>query len=413
MSVLRVATAGSVDDGKSTLIGRLLHDTKAIFDDQRRAVERASRRWGGDGLNLALLTDGLRAEREQGITIDVAHRYFATPRRSFVVADSPGHAQYTRNMVTAASNADVAVVLVDARHGVTDQTRRHAYIASMVGVGQIVLAVNKMDLVDWDQRRFDEITADVRRYLCARDPAPPITAIPVSALLGDNIVEPSASASWYTGPVLLDVLESADSRPQPDTGARLDVQWCIRHPPTDFRGVAGRLSGGRLAVGDAVIVAPSGTTTTVAAITRNGRHVSEADPRQAVTVVLAEQVDVTRGDVLVAADASHPPTTTTEAVADVCWMTETPLETGSRLLFKHGTRRGTATVTKICHRVDVATLQPIASKRLMLNDLARIELALSIPIVALPYRTDASAGRLVLIDPADHATAAAAMISEV
>ncbi|CAN5648143.1 hypothetical protein BH18ACT2_BH18ACT2_23290 [soil metagenome] len=411
---LRVATAGSVDDGKSTLIGRLLHDTKTILEDQWRAVERASRRWGGGELNLALLTDGLRAEREQGITIDVAHRYFATPRRSFIVADSPGHAQYTRNMVAAASTADVAVVLVDARHGVTEQTRRHAFIAALVGVGQIVLAVNKMDLVAWDETRFRTIADELCAYLDALPSAPPLTAIPVSALHGDNVVDPSADAPWYGGPPLLTILEELPGPATIDVGARLDVQWCIRHPPTDFRAAAGRLSGGSLAVGDAVIVAPAGSVTRVTEIARGARPVAVAEPGQAITVTLADQVDVARGDVLLGATGSQVrPVTTTEVAADVCWMSEAPLRPDQRLWFKHGTRKGVATVARIDHRVDVTTLAHEPAACLELNDLARVVLTLANPIVALPYREHPESGRLVLVDPATHATAAAAMIHHV
>jgi sulfate adenylyltransferase large subunit len=410
---LRMATAGSVDDGKSTLIGRLLHDTKTIFEDQWRAVERASRRWGGE-LNLALLTDGLRAEREQGITIDVAHRYFATPRRSFIVADSPGHPQYTRNMVTAASTADVAVVLVDARHGVTEQTRRHAFIAALVGVGQIVLAVNKMDLVGWDVARYDAVARELAEYLGALPSAPPLVAVPVSALHGDNVVEPSSSAPWYGGPPLLELLEKSPALAPPDLGARLDVQWCIRHPPTDFRGVAGRLSGGPLVVGDEVTIAPAGTTTRITHLARGGRAVTSAEPGQAITAVFADHVDVARGDVVLGgSDAGPQPVSTTEVEADVCWMTEAPLVPGARVWFKHGTRTGSATMTAIGHRVDVTTLSHEPAERLELNDLARITLRLASPIVALPYRQHREAGRLVLVDPADHATAAAAMIATI
>jgi sulfate adenylyltransferase large subunit len=412
-SALRVATAGSVDDGKSTLIGRLLHDTKTILEDQWRAVERASRRWGGE-LNLALLTDGLRAEREQGITIDVAHRYFATPRRSFILADSPGHAQYTRNMVTAASTADVAVVLVDARHGVTEQTRRHAYIAALVGVEQIVLAVNKMDLVGWERDRFDAVAGELRSFLGALTWAPPVTAIPVSALHGDNVVVASENTPWYGGLPLLDVLEDAVVTPRRGLGARLDVQWCIRHPPTDFRGVAGRLTGGSLALGDEVTIAPAGTTTHVAALARGGRSLDVAEPGQAITAVFADHVDVARGDVVLgAAPVGRHAVATTTIEADVCWMTEAPLVPGARLWSKHGTRKSTATVTRIHHKVDVTTLDPQPADHLELNDLARVELTLSSPIVALPYLQHREAGRLVLIDPADHATAAAAMIHSI
>ncbi len=412
LPTLRIATAGSVDDGKSTLIGRLLHDTSAVLDDQLRAVERASRRWGGGELNLALLTDGLRAEREQGITIDVAHRYFSTPRRSFVVADSPGHAQYTRNMVTAASSADVAVVLVDARHGVVEQTRRHAFVAALVGVGRIILAVNKMDLIGWDDADCRAIAKGLTEYVDALPSPPPVDVVPISALHGDNVVTPSERSPWYDGPPLLELLEVAPRRPAPTVGARLDVQWCIRHGASDYRGVAGRLSGGPLRVGDRVSIAPGGLLTTVAGIDRAGRSLDAAEPGQAITIVLADDVDVARGDVVLGEADVRSPVATLAVRADVCWMTETPLVTGNRLLFKHGTRSGTATVTRIDHRVDVGTLERSPADRLELNDLGRVTLSLSTPIVASPYRDHAEGGRLVLIDAADHATAAAAMIDE-
>ena len=354
----------------------------------------------------------MRAEREQGITIDVAHRYFATPRRSFILADSPGHAQYTRNMVTAASTADVAIVLVDVRHGVTEQTRRHAYIAALVGVEQLVLAVNKMDLVDWDPDRFDAVVAELRSYLDALPtPAPPLHVLPVSALHGDNVVAPSERAPWYDGPPLLSLLEEADTRRAADVGARLDVQWCIRHPPADFRAIAGRLSGAPLRVGDDVTIAPSGTRTRVGAIARGGRSAEFAGPGQAITVTFTDHVDVARGDVVLGPlGAGTMPVAVTELDADLCWMTEAPLVPGARMGFKHGTRTGTATVTRIEHRVDVTTLVREAADELRLNDLGRVRLSLASSIVALPYRQHQEAGRLVLIDPADHSTAAAAMI---
>jgi sulfate adenylyltransferase subunit 1 len=267
-TTLRIATAGSVDDGKSTLIGRLLHDTKTVFEDQLAAVEKASRRYGDGERNLALLTDGLRAEREQGITIDVAHRYFATPRRSFIVADTPGHAQYTRNMVTGASTADVAIVLVDARHGVLEQTRRHAFIASLLGVKAIALAVNKMDLVEWDEGEFDSVVKDLAGYVEALPTPVPVVSFPISALHGDNVVALSDRSPWYAGVSLLDWLETFDDSARAEAPARLDVQRVIRPQGSDFRGFAGRLAGGGLRVGDPVTVLPSGRSSTVSGIQR-------------------------------------------------------------------------------------------------------------------------------------------------
>jgi sulfate adenylyltransferase large subunit len=414
-TTLRIATAGSVDDGKSTLIGRLLHDTKTVFEDQLAAVAKASRRYGDGETNLALLTDGLRAEREQGITIDVAHRYFATPRRSFIVADTPGHAQYTRNMVTGASTSDVAIVLVDARHGVLDQTRRHALIASMIGVQAIVLAVNKMDLVEWSESRFRDITAEVEAFVGALAHPVPVTAIPISALLGDNVVDASEHTPWYAGAPLLDFLEEFEISPHVEVGARLHVQRVIRPQGgehADFRGQAGVVSGGWFRTGDEVTVLPSGLTSTVRALYRWGDEVEEAGPGQAIVVQLDTNVDVARGDVLVA-DARIDPVVGDDVVVDICWMVERPLTVGSRWWFKHGTRTGHAVVAEVQHRLDPSTLEQHDAADLLLNDLGRVRLQLSEPIVADRYHVLPESGRLILIDPADNSTAAAAMVQSV
>src|SRR4051794_27194135 len=304
-TLLRLATAGSVDDGKSTLIGRLLHDSKAILADQYADLN------GRDGeLDLSRLTDGLKAEREQGITIDVAHRYFATPNRSFIVADTPGHAQYTRNMVTGASTADVAIVLVDARHGVVEQTRRHAFISTLLGVKAIVVAVNKMDLIGWDEVEFDCIAKEVDEYVQALPTPVPVVALPLSALLGDNVVDGSLNTPWYDGPSLLQLLEDFDAEPRVDVGGRVHVQRVIRPQGgefADFRGYAGVLSGGPLAVGDAVIVQPAGVRSTVKALHRHGKAVDQAAIGHALVVELADKVDVARGDVLVADSSAKAP----------------------------------------------------------------------------------------------------------
>ncbi len=414
-TTLRIATAGSVDDGKSTLIGRLLHDTKTVFEDQLAAVAKASRRYGDGETNLALLTDGLRAEREQGITIDVAHRYFATPRRSFIVADTPGHAQYTRNMVTGASTADVAIVLVDARHGVLDQTRRHSLIASMVGVQAIVLAVNKMDLVDWSEARFREITAEVHAFVAALDHPVPVTAFPISALLGDNVVEPSAHTPWFDGTTLLDHLEQFEVSTQVEVGARLHVQRVIRPQGgehADFRGQAGVVSGGWFRKGDPVTVLPSGLSSTIRALYRWGDEVEEAGPGQAIVLQLDTNVDVARGDVLTSG-ATIEPTVGDDVVVDICWMVERALTPGSRWWFKHGTRTGHATVLGIVDRLDPTTLHRQPTDELLLNDLGRVRLQLSEAIVADRYHVLPESGRLILIDPADNSTAAAAMVQQV
>ncbi|HZX56414.1 MAG TPA: GTP-binding protein [Ilumatobacteraceae bacterium] len=406
-STLRIATAGSVDDGKSTLIGRLLHDTKTVFEDQLAALEKASRRYGDGERNLALLTDGLRAEREQGITIDVAHRYFATPRRSFIVADTPGHAQYTRNMVTGASTADVAIVLVDARHGVLEQTRRHAFIASLLGVKAIALAVNKMDLVEWDEGEFDSVAKDLAGYVEALPTPVPVHAFPISALHGDNVATLSDRSPWYAGPSLLEWLETFDESVVTDGPARLDVQRVIRPQGTDFRGFAGRLAGGTLKIGDTVTVLPSGRGTTVSRIQRFGRDIGSATAGQAITVSLADEIDVARGDVLIAGVELS-----TELVSGhVCWMIDQPLRQGSRYWFKHGTRVGRAVVETVEYLHDLHTLEPVAADEIGLNDLAMVRLSLSEPIVAAPYELSREGGRLILVDEATNTTAGAVMIT--
>ncbi|MCU1388343.1 MAG: sulfate adenylyltransferase [Ilumatobacteraceae bacterium] len=413
---LRIATAGSVDDGKSTLIGRLLHDTKTVFEDQLSAVVKASRRYGDGETNLALLTDGLRAEREQGITIDVAHRYFATPERSFIVADTPGHAQYTRNMVTGASTADVAIVLVDARHGVVEQTRRHAFIATLLGVKGIVLAVNKMDLIEWDEGEFDIIAKEVEAYVEALPTPVPVVAIPLSALLGDNVVDGSVHTPWYDGPPLLQLLEQFDNQPRIAVGARLHVQRVIRPQGgefADFRGYAGVLSGGTLSVGDTVTVQPNGITSTVRALHRAGRSVERAEIGHALVVELADKVDVARGDVFVGAGSPTPAHVGETVEIDICWMIDAPLTVGSRYWFKHGSRTGRATVTAIDHCHDLATLDRVPTDQLGLNDLGHIRLQLSEPIVADRYVDNPDGGRLILIDEATNTTAGAAMVTSI
>jgi bifunctional enzyme CysN/CysC len=409
---LRIATAGSVDDGKSTLIGRLLHDTKTVFEDQLSAVIKASRRYGDGETNLALLTDGLRAEREQGITIDVAHRYFATPNRSFIVADTPGHAQYTRNMVTGASTADVAIVLVDARHGVVEQTRRHAFIATLLGVKSIVVAVNKMDLIGWDEVEFTCIAKEVDEYVRALPTPVPVVALPISALLGDNVVDVSTHTPWYNGPPLLQLLEDFDAEPRAAVGARVHIQRVIRPQGgdfADFRGYAGVLSGGTLAVGDPVIVQPAGIHSRVKALHRAGKAVDEAAIGHALVVELTDTVDVARGDVLVAA-ASNAPIIGESVEVDMCWMTDQLLTVGGRWWFKHGSRTGRAIVTAIHYRHDLSTLEQVATTSLGLNDLGRVSLQLTEPIVADRYVDNPDGGRLIVIDELSNTTAGAAMI---
>jgi bifunctional enzyme CysN/CysC len=410
--LLRFATAGSVDDGKSTLIGRLLYDSKSVFQDQLESVERTSADRGDDYTNLALLTDGLRAEREQGITIDVAYRYFSTPRRSFIVADTPGHVQYTRNMVTGASTADLALVLVDARKGVIEQTRRHASLSALLQVPHLVLAVNKMDLVDWDQAVYDRIVADFREF-ASHLSLPDVTAIPLAALSGDNVVDRSASTPWYDGPTLLDHLEtvSVERGGAAGRGARFPVQYVIRPMSVelpDYRGYAGTLASGTLSPGDEVVVLPSGRRTTVSSIDTFDGPLPVAVAGQAVTVRLADEVDVSRGDMLVAADA--PPAVSTTFEATVCWMAEQPLRPGQRLLLKHTTRTVKALVAELHDRLDVESLTRAAADELALNDIGRLTIRVAQPVFTDDYVTDRRTGAFVLIDEATGNTLGAGMV---
>jgi bifunctional enzyme CysN/CysC len=409
--LLRLATAGSVDDGKSTLIGRLLYDAKAILADQLEQVELASRRRNGNGaIDLALLTDGLRAEREQGITIDVAYRYFATARRTFILADTPGHVQYTRNMVTGASTADLAIVLVDARNGVVEQTRRHAFIASLLGIPHVVLAVNKMDLVGWDEEAFDRIVreyADLAVGLRVRE----TTYIPLSALLGDNVVERSEAMEWFGGVPLLEHLETVEIASDRDLDhVRFPVQWVVRDGGGDFRGYAGQLAGGVLRPGDEVVVLPAGTATTVAAIETFDGPLDAAHPPMSVTVRLADEVDVGRGDLLCRpADA---PRVARELEADVCWLADAPLRAGGRYALKHTTAGARAIVDEVVSRVDVATYatDPDATQ-LGLNDIGRVRLRTSRPLAIDAYADNRTTGSFILIDEATNDTVGAGMIA--
>jgi sulfate adenylyltransferase subunit 1 len=405
--LLRFATAGSVDDGKSTLIGRLLHDTSALFDDQLDALAVTSARRGHDGLDLALVTDGLRAEREQGITIDVAHRYFATPARTFIIADSPGHARYTRNMVTAASNADVAVILVDVTHGVVEQTRRHACVAGLLGVGHVVLAVNKMDLVGWAESAFDEVAQD---FACLAEAVGTrsVRPIPLSARRGDNVVDRSTDMGWYTGPTLLEHLETVEVQARAaSTGARLPVQWVIRHGGT--RRYAGYVAAGTLRPGDPVVALPTGERTRVLSIETLDGPLTEAAPWAAVTVTLADDLDVGRGTILAAAEDAPP--AVREFEATVCWFAERPLAAGDRLLVQHSTRVVRAVVRAVVDRLDVATLVPEPGPgRLALNDLGTVRLAVAEPLALDPYAASRSTGGLLLVDEATNLTLGGALV---
>jgi len=416
--ILRFATAGSVDDGKSTLIGRLLYDSKAIFEDQLAAVERTSRARGEEYTNLALLTDGLRAEREQGITIDVAYRYFATPRRKFIIADTPGHIQYTRNMVTGASTADLAIVLVDARNGLTEQSRRHAFLATLLRVPHLVLAVNKMDLVDYELSVFERITEEFSSFATKLEVAD-LSFIPISALHGDNVVQRSGNMSWYDGPSLLHHLEHvhiASDRNLIDV--RFPVQYVIRpHQATDpelhdYRGYAGQVAGGVIKPGDEVMHLPSGFTTTVKRIDTARGPVAEAFPPMSVTLVLDADIDISRGDMI--CRPHNQPSVTQDVDAMVCWMSESrKLSPRDRLIVKHTTRTAKAIVRDLHYRLDVNTLHRHEGvSELSLNEIGRVTLRLTHPLFCDPYTRNRQTGGIILIDEATGATVAAGMITE-
>jgi bifunctional enzyme CysN/CysC len=418
MDILRFATAGSVDDGKSTLIGRLLFDSKAIFEDQLAAVERTSRDRGEEGTNLALLTDGLRAEREQGITIDVAYRYFATPRRKFIIADTPGHIQYTRNMVTGASTADLAIILVDARNGLTEQSRRHAFLTTLLRVPHLVLAVNKMDLVGYDQSVFEEICAEFSKFATKLE-VQDLTFIPISALNGDNVVDRSANMPWYDGPSLLHHLEHlhiASDRNLIDV--RFPVQYVIRpHASSDpelhdYRGYAGQVAGGVLKPGDEVLHMPSGFSTRIKKIELAGREVEEAFPPMSVTLLLDDDVDISRGDLI--CRPNNRPAAAQDIEGMVCWMSaERPLAPRSRLIVKHTTRTVKAIVTDLNYRIDVNTLhRDETATQLGLNEIGRVRMRLTQPVFADPYSRNRLTGGMILIDEATNTTVGTVMITD-
>ena len=410
--LLRLVTAGSVDDGKSTLIGRLLYDTKQILADQLQHIEETSKRRGDGYVNLALLTDGLRAEREQGITIDVAYRSFVTPRRRFQLADAPGHVQYTRNMVTGASTADVAIILVDARKGVIEQTRRHSYLAAILGIPHVVVAVNKMDLAGFSEQRFREIEQELRETserLGLRD----VHVIPMSALRGDNVVERGEGMPWYDGLTLLEHLETIEIAGDRDLDhRRFPVQWVIRpisDEHHDYRGYAGQVAGGVWSAGDEVIVLPSGQRTSVASVETADGPLEAAVPGMSITIRLADDIDVSRGDML--ADPEQAPTVARELEATVCWMAEKPLEPRTKLAIKHTTRTVRAIADELLSVIDIHTLedQP-APAQLELNDIARVRLRLSEPLAVDPYAENRTTGAFILIDEATNDTVGAGMI---
>jgi bifunctional enzyme CysN/CysC/sulfate adenylyltransferase subunit 1 len=414
--ILRFNTCGSVDDGKSTLIGRLLYDSKSLMEDQIEALERSADITGGGKINLANLTDGLRAEREQGITIDVAYRYFATPRRRFIVADTPGHAQYTRNMVTGASTANLSIVLIDARQGVIEQTRRHSYIAALLGIPHVVFAVNKMDLVDWSEDRFLEIRGDIEAFLPRLDVLRDAWFIPISALNGDNVTELSGHSPWYQGPTLLGHLETVHIASDWSLGAlRFPVQWINRpNNPTDrdlhdFRGLSGQIAGGIVRKGQTVLILPGGLQSSVKRIWTRDGELEEAFCPQSITLVLEDDVDVSRGDTIVGLD--NLPGKSADLRARVCWMSPKPLQAGRKFLLKHTTQTVQAIVSSLDSRIDIDTLEPTpAPPQLSMNDLGEVRLRAAKPLIYDGYRANRLTGSFILIEPGTNHTVAAGML---
>ena len=416
MDLLRFATAGSVDDGKSTLIGRLLYDSKQVFEDTMASLRRASEAQGLEEVNLALLTDGLRAEREQGITIDVAYRYFATPKRKFIIADSPGHVQYTRNMVTGASTADLALILVDARKGVVSQTRRHSAICSLLGIRHLVLCINKMDLVDWSQSVVNEIAADFKQ-LSDHLGVETVTVMPVAAAAGDNVVDASVHMPWYSGPTLLEFLESVEvADPAEHAALRFPVQYVIR-PLTneyhDYRGYAGTIAAGSVASGQEVLVLPIGVRTTVTSVDRYDQMDGAGDSGDAVTIRLADDIDLGRGGMIV--DATTPATSATRFTADLCWMSEgQPLKAGQQFWLKHTTRRVRCVVQSLDDRLEVESFERTANpESFPLNEIGRVTIRTMEPVFVDRYEISRDTGSFILIDTATRRTVAAGMVREV
>ncbi len=413
MDLLRFTTAGSVDDGKSTLIGRLLYDSKSIFEDQLEAVEESSRQRGDEIVNLALLTDGLRAEREQGITIDVAYRYFATPKRKFIIADTPGHIQYTRNMVTGASTANLAIILVDARKGVIEQTCRHSFIASLLQIQHIIVAVNKMDLVDYQEEVFTKIVSDYKEF-SSRLNVPHIDFIPISALNGDNVVDKSEAMPWYQGSTLLYALENVYIGNEFNhIDARFPVQWVIRPQSTefhDFRGFAGRVASGVFKVGDEVTVLPSGFQSRISGIHTLEGNLDEAFAPMSIAITLEDEIDISRGDMIV--KQNNPPKVSQDIEAMICWFSDTTkLQVGRKYLLRSTTKEAKCLIKELKYKVNVNTLHKIEDdSEVGLNDIARISIRTSAPLFYDSYRRNRSTGNLILVDEQTNATVAAGMI---
>lgn len=412
MQLLRFTTAGSVDDGKSTLIGRLLYDSKSIFEDQLEAVEEASRSRGNEEVNLALLTDGLRAEREQGITIDVAYRYFATPKRKFIIADTPGHIQYTRNMVTGASTADLAVILVDARHGIMEQTVRHSYIASLLAIKEVVVCVNKMDLVDFSQEVFDKIVADYKEMSSSIELGN-VTFIPISAKLGDNVVNKSENMLWYTGKALLDFLETVQLPVESEDSMRLPVQYVVRPISDkfpDFRGYAGRLAEGSIKKGDKIKVYPSEMTSSVTGVYLGEKELETAVSPESVDITLSDDIDISRGDVIVAVDGKQPHMEQ-EVLLNVCWFRNSPMQQGKKYVIRHATQQTLGIIKGIEYKIDINTREKeYGVDKLIMNDIARVRIKTADPLIFDYYKDNRTMGSLIFIEEGTNDTVGAGMI---
>ena len=412
MQLLRFTTAGSVDDGKSTLIGRLLYDSKSIFEDQLEAVEEASRSRGNEEVNLALLTDGLRAEREQGITIDVAYRYFATPKRKFIIADTPGHIQYTRNMVTGASTADLAVILVDARHGIMEQTVRHSYIASLLAIKEVVVCVNKMDLVDFSQEVFDKIVADYKEMSSSIELGN-VTFIPISAKLGDNVVNKSENMPWYTGKALLDFLETVQLPVESEDSMRLPVQYVVRPISDkfpDFRGYAGRLAEGSIKKGDKIKVYPSEMTSSVTGVYLGEKELETAVSPESVNITLSDDIDISRGDVIVAIDGKQPHIEQ-DVLLNVCWFRNSPMQQGKKYVIRHATQQTLGIIKEIEYKIDINTREKeYGVDKLIMNDIARVRIKTADPLIFDYYKDNRTMGSLIFIEEGTNDTVGAGMI---
>lgn len=412
MQLLRFTTAGSVDDGKSTLIGRLLYDSKSIFEDQLEAVEEASRSRGNEEVNLALLTDGLRAEREQGITIDVAYRYFATPKRKFIIADTPGHIQYTRNMVTGASTADLAVILVDARHGIMEQTVRHSYIASLLAIKEVVVCVNKMDLVDFSQEVFDKIVADYKEMSSSIEIGN-VTFIPISAKLGDNVVNKSENMPWYTGKALLDFLETVQLPVESEDSMRLPVQYVVRPISDkfpDFRGYAGRLAEGSIKKGDKIKVYPSEMTSSVTGVYLGEKELETAVSPESVDITLSDDIDISRGDVIVAVECKQPHMEQ-DVLLNVCWFRNSPMQQGKKYVIRHATQQTLGIIKEIEYKIDINTREKeYGVDKLIMNDIARVRIKTADPLIFDYYKDNRTMGSLIFIEEGTNDTVGAGMI---